>query len=954
MKSPNVAHARKQVRRPYRTDFVRRIASLLLHGCFFVGVIVVGASCSSDKESVPVSSGQGAVDGQPAELSPVESSAAEQQPAKLEAMEKDDSKLTVVSLPDMPGAMDAVVLFPDGSKAASCGEDGKIHVYQVPTHEVVATFDGFAGTPLLAVSADGRLIAQASGDDVSVKVWKVEEQKELKTLEGHVLPISDIAFSPNGAKLATASTSPYSASVGELKLWNLSEDTEAVSLKPNSGILGIAFSPDGEYLASAGRARPLDGGGTVAETIVWDLKTNEAKTTTTNPRGHMHQVVFSPDGTMLAFAESNGPSPTHMADCIRFADPQTGESKGTLFGHVGKIQGIAYSPDGQYLVSAGLDGHMRVWQVAKMSLCSFHDLNGYSGSKVTFSRSGDRFAIACGRDASEIHPTVWDFEYALQAEPTPPGKDPFYVQVLKSETRIQIDKLVYSSDGRRLAILGRTAGVWVYDTASWKGRRVPGSTAVQPRDISPDLTKAAVLDKTLVVWNVDNLQEIYDFQDPVRTPFAHGVLDAVFSPDGRHLVSTHTGERLIKVRDVHSQQLVAAAYQSEGSATCIAYSADGTRLATGSPFMLTTATDGIYTFKRSPIDYRGQVSIWATQETEVLTGRQMRALYDTIERKVSPETRQAFAKALSYFEQGAGERAYAKALQPVIAQLTEINVSTKPNEHRWQRLTLNTAGERLDAVRFKTPDDEASFDLMWTVVFAPEIVDCCLLPTTGERLEATERFVYARPTVLRQTTRGTLLGGDLARLIESPGIQPGKEYMICFVLSTKEPVDTTICIKRMPKGSFMQEGWCPFSDWQSADMPMLRRKRVLFHGDRVTRVALSPDGSKAASIGHDGLLKLWDIGSGETIATYASEAAEFSLDGRVLATTGAGEEVTSIILRDVESGDRLRVLSGGHIRRVTALAFSPGGRRLASGGSDGLVTVWDPETGEQAWDPSED
>ena len=129
---------------------------------------------------------------------------------------------------------------------------------------------------------------------------------------------------------------------------------------------------------------------------------------------------------------------------------------------------------------------------------------------------------------------------------------------------------------------------------------------------------------------------------------------------------------------------------------------------------------------------------------------------------------------------------------------------------------------------------------------------------------------------------------------------------------------------------------------------------MLFHGDLVTGVALSPDGSKAASIGVDGLTVLWDVDSGESVATFPSEVAAFSPDGRMLAIAGEGEEVTAVILRDVESGDRVRVLSGGHIRAVTALAFSPDGKRLASGGSDGLVTVWDPETGQQAWTPVEE
>src|SRR5262249_51509484 len=127
------------------------------------------------------------------------------------------------------------------------------------------------------------------------------------------------------------------------------------------------------------------------------------------------------------------------------------------------------------------------------------------------------------------------------------------------------------------------------------------------------------------------------------------------------------------------------------------------------------------------------------------------------------------------------------------------------------------------------------------------------------------------------------------------------------------------------------------------------------HRQSIGGLVFSRDGDLLASASRDGTVKVWDAkrldkqyldgkpeprippirarvpGPGVNIA--------FSPDGRRLATGG---EENTVIIWDVETGDKLRTLWGKHSGEVYALAFSPDddGQWIATAGADSSVKVW--------------
>jgi eukaryotic-like serine/threonine-protein kinase len=457
----------------------------------------------------------------------------------------------------------------------------------------------------LAFSPDGRRLASASWDK-TLKVWDLTTDREIATLTGPTSRVVGVVFSPDGRSLASASSSVdvilegrQEQNKGEVKVWDLATGKDTTLSGHVGGVLSVAYSPEGQRLASGGLDRTAK---------VWDAATGKLLHSLEGHGGTVSAVAFGQDVRRLATACSDGKVRIWNLETARavrtFAGPIAGTRHAALspdLRYVAALQGgtgviwdlntaqvrelhsrqhvataVAFSPDGRRLATTGMEKTVKVWETSTGQ--ELFTLRGHAGivHSAAFSPDGQRLASgALGPDPRPGKPVG---EIRLWDDTDAPG-----TRTLSLRTRAS-GGVTFCPDGRHVALaindivpvlaLGTGREVCVF---RGHNRRILAMTS------GPEGGQIVSADEAGVVkfWDAQTGREMRT----VRTAVPANRCMAL-SPGGRILAALHApkdGAKTIKSFDLQNgQELRTIPLPAQWHPPALLLSADGRRLAANS------------------------------------------------------------------------------------------------------------------------------------------------------------------------------------------------------------------------------------------------------------------------------------------------------------------------------------------------------------------------------------
>jgi WD40 repeat protein len=219
--------------------------------------------------------------------------------------------------------------------------------------------DSSRSVNVLRFSPDGAYLL-SGGVDGCIRLWRVEDAKELRRFQGHQAPVSAFAFSQDGHQVLSGSRG------GRVRLWDVERGKELCRFDERTRIVdGVTFlRPTTAFLSVADDGDHL-------ELRRCDLETgrivHSAPLRTEVAGLQLSGIAFSRDGRRaLTGTEHDGirqRGAEHFA--VRFWDTQTGAELACLTGHSADVTSVAISANGRLGLSGSEDRTVRFWRLPK-------------------------------------------------------------------------------------------------------------------------------------------------------------------------------------------------------------------------------------------------------------------------------------------------------------------------------------------------------------------------------------------------------------------------------------------------------------------------------------------------------------------------------------------------------------------------------------------------------------
>ena len=341
------------------------------------------------------------------------------------------------------GYIRAVKAMPDKWRAISGLGNGNVNVWDIKIGEessIPSSHNNGFTTVALSSNSQHRRAISRSEHDYTVKVWNLDDGRELYTLCGHTSWITAAAITPDGKRAVSAAGWRHTCSENTLKVWDLERGTELHSLRGHTQyVSALEILPDGLSAISAskdctlkvwdleigvelftlqGHTDPIvrmtiTPNGRYAISIstnsksnnntlkVWDLE-NRSELYTLHNLGYVSALAITPDSQRFILASIDN----SLRGILKVFDLKSGKQLRTLRGHSMAVTSVTVTPDGLRAVSSSIHKTLKVWDL--QSGKQLHTLRGHTSGvgKVTLTSDG-RYALSTSSDCTL---KIWDLE----------------------------------------------------------------------------------------------------------------------------------------------------------------------------------------------------------------------------------------------------------------------------------------------------------------------------------------------------------------------------------------------------------------------------------------------------------------------------------------------------------------------------------------------------------------